>query len=137
LKDTSERNGVSIKINTRLIPQTFISGNKFEINSVLLNTIKNCIEALPNGGAIDLVTEIKSDKIFLTITDSGIGMSDEIKSKIFQPFFTTKGFELGRGLGMSSAFSIIKEHSGIIYIKDSELGKGTTIEIILPLKKKL
>jgi signal transduction histidine kinase len=92
---------------------------------------------LPNGGAIDLVTEIKSDKIFLTITDSGIGMSDEIKSKIFQPFFTTKGFELGRGLGMSSTFSIIKEHSGIIYIKDSELGKGTTIEIILPLKKKL
>jgi len=137
LKDTSERNGVSIKINTRLIPQTFISGNKFEINSVLLNTIKNCIEALPNGGVIDLVTEIKSDKIFLTITDSGIGMSDEIKSKIFQPFFTTKGFELGRGLGMSSAFSIIKEHSGIIYIKNSELGKGTTIEIILPLKKKL
>lgn len=59
-------------------------------------------------------------------------MTDDVKSRVFQPFFTTKGFEIGRGLGMSGAYSIIKEHNGDLKILRSAPGKGTTIEVLIP-----
>jgi CheY-like chemotaxis protein len=60
-------------------------------------------------------------------------MDEETRSRIFQPFFSTKGFESGRGMGMSGAYSIIKEHNGEIYVKETLPDKGTTIEISLPI----
>ena len=88
---------------------------------------------MPTGGEITIVTEKKSKQIVVTITDNGNGMSEETKLKIFQPFYSTKGFELGRGLGMSGVYGIIKEHEGNITIKESELNKGTTLEISFPI----
>jgi len=128
-------NGNIIEINSELGVIPLAYGIEGEINAVLLNIIRNSIDAMPNGGTIFIKTEQSSENIIITIRDTGIGMDSETQAKIFQPFFTTKGYDLGRGLGMSGAYSIIKEHGGKIYIKNSELGKGTTIEVLLPFVK--
>jgi CheY-like chemotaxis protein len=88
---------------------------------------------MPEGGDFVIKTGVKAEGVFATFTDSGIGMGEETKLKVFQPFYSTKGFKLGRGLGMSGVYSIIKKHKGDIVVKFSELGKGTTIEIVLPI----
>jgi len=67
------------------------------------------------------------------VEDTGIGMDEKTRDRIFQPYFTTKGLESGRGLGMSGVFSIVKEHGGVVYIKDTSPGKGTTLEVIFPV----
>lgn len=134
-KDDAEKNGLTIDIVTEFSEIPVISGSVGELRSAIYNIIKNCIEAMPKGGKIVIITGGNSEGIHVTITDTGIGMDEETRVRIFQPFYTTKGFELGRGLGMSGAYSIIKEHKGDIYIKNTELGKGTAIEIVLPLSK--
>jgi CheY-like chemotaxis protein len=64
-------------------------------------------------------------------------MNDQVKARIFQPFYSTKGYELGRGLGMSGVYSIIKEHDGEVYVKNTSQGVGTTIKIVLPVKNEI
>jgi signal transduction histidine kinase len=89
---------------------------------------------MPKGGNFKIKTGTKPEGIFATFTDTGIGMDKETQLKIFQPFFSTKGFKLGRGLGMSGVYSIIKKIGGEIFVKSSELNKGTTIEIVFPIQ---
>ncbi len=107
-------------------------GNDGELRSVIYNLIKNSIEAMPDGGKIYFETGTADAGVFIRITDTGIGMNEEVKSRVFQPFFTTKGFEIGRGLGMSGAYSIIREHKGDLKIIQSAPAQGTTIEVQLP-----
>jgi two-component system, cell cycle sensor histidine kinase and response regulator CckA len=135
-KTEPERKGSVIVIKTEYgdIPEVF--GNDAELRSVLYNIIKNSIEAMPKGGSLYIETGKNADSIYVTIKDTGIGMDDETKTRIFQPFYSTKGFDCGRGLGMSGAYSILKEHGGAISVKNTSLGNGTTIEIILPVINK-
>lgn len=132
-KDEAEKNGLAIVLVTDFVSIPDIMGHASELRIALYNVIKNSIEAMPKGGQISIATGKRVENVFMTITDTGMGMDENCKTRIFQPFYTTKGFELGRGLGMSGAYSIIKEHGGSIQIENSELGKGTTIEIILPI----
>ena len=90
---------------------------------------------MPEGGDITIKTGIKTEGISLTCIDTGIGMKQETKLKIFQPFYTTKGYKTGRGLGMSGVYSVIKEAGGSVKVKNTTVGKGTTIEIVLPANK--
>ena len=110
-----------------------ISGNDADLRTAFFNIIKNSVEAMPKGGNITIQSTKKEDKIFISISDNGIGMNDQIKARIFQPFYSTKGYELGRGLGMSGVYSIIKEHDGEVYVKNTSQGVGTTIEIALAI----
>lgn len=132
-KDKLEKDGlkISFKLDKGEIPQ--ISGNEGELKSTFYNILKNSIEAMPHGGNINIVTESKNQTIDVIIQDTGIGMSDETQLKIFQPFYTTKGFDVGRGLGMSGVYSIIKGIGGEIFVKSSEVGIGTTIELKIPI----
>ncbi len=132
-KDSMEKQGLRIKITTDFKEIPKIRCNRGELKSVIYNLIKNCIEAMPEGGDLIIKTGIKAERVFATFTDTGIGMDAEAKLKVFEPFFTTKGFQLGRGLGMSGAYSIIKKYGGDIGVKSSELDKGTTIEIAFPI----
>lgn len=134
-KDDAEKKGLSFTVTTKYTKIPDIFGNTAELRTALFNVLKNSIEAMPLGGIISIETGKKSKTVFITITDSGTGMDQETKTKIFQPFYSTKGFEIGRGLGMSSVYGTVKEHNGNIYIKNTALGEGTSIEILLPFSQ--
>ena len=114
---------------------------KVQINQVIYNLLINADQAMPNGGIIkiaeeNIIVEEGSDLplsegkyVKLTITDQGIGIPSQYLDKIFDPYFTTK--QKGSGLGLASAYSVIKNHSGHIKV-ESQLGVGTTFELYPP-----
>ncbi len=116
-----------------------------QFEQVLLNLFLNASEAMPDGGTLSVRTWNETlDKEFtephrvpagrfvhISIIDTGVGMDDETLRRIFEPFFTTKGMGRGTGLGLASAYGIIKNHGGIIKVS-SKLGAGTTFDIYLP-----
>ncbi|MEJ2661347.1 MAG: PAS domain S-box protein [Desulfobacteraceae bacterium] len=107
-----------------------VKGNPSELYEVLVNIIKNALEAMPDGGELAIVPTNRNEKIFLSITDSGIGITEENLQRIFQPFFTTKGLK-SSGLGLSSSYGIVQKHHGEMTVR-SIPGRGTTFTIILP-----
>ena len=132
-KDDMEKDGFKINVITNFEDIPKISCNYGELKLVIYNLIKNSVEAMPRGGELIIETNRKAKHVYVTFTDTGIGMDEETKSKIFQPFFSTKGFKLGRGLGMSGVFSTVRKYNGVVAVKSSELGKGTTIEMVFPI----
>jgi signal transduction histidine kinase len=111
-----------------------IHGNGNQLEQVLLNIIINAHDAMDDGGKLKIETGvIDDDKVRISIADNGPGIPEEVRAKIFEPFFTTKEAGKGTGLGLSVSYGIIKEHNGIIEVH-SEIGKGTTFLITLPLK---
>ncbi len=122
--------------------------DKGQIRQVIKNIVMNAKESMSEGGNLNIhannitITEkdnlpLKEGKhIKVSIEDSGKGIPEEIQSKIFDPYFTTKemGTEKGRGLGLSICYSIIKQHNGLITV-DSKVGVWTTVKIYLPTAK--
>ncbi len=117
-----------------------------QIEQVIVNIAMNATEAMPNGGNLTLETanvsfdpesvgrypELKpGDYVMLAISDTGPGMSEEIKAHVFEPFFSTKDVGQGTGLGLSTCYGIIKQSGGHISVY-SEPGRGTTFKIYLP-----
>jgi len=134
LKEVAEIAGKEIDIVkhfSKTLPPA--RGNPSELREVLINIIKNSIDAMPQGGTISINTSQENGHIVLSITDTGCGIPRSIKGKIFEPFFTTKGPKR-MGLGMSVSYGIIKRHQGDITVK-SEEGKGTCTTIQLPIAK--
>jgi len=122
----------NIKIRTgftRTLPLIRASPN--QTRQVLLNIIANAKDAMPKGGTLTLKTAVRENMVVISIRDTGIGISEEIKDKIFDAFFTTKQEVKGVGLGLSVCYGIIKDHGGDIKVK-SKAGKGTTFSIELP-----
>ncbi len=112
-----------------------------QIEQVILNLAVNARDAMPNGGVLTITTatiqaEDSADHISqvkLMISDTGCGMSPEVKAHIFEPFFTTK--QRGTGLGLSTVYGIICQSKGIVHVL-SEVGVGTTFEVFLPMVEK-
>ena len=107
--------------------------NKNRIQQVIVNLCNNAMDAMPKGGSITVRTKISGESIEIEISDTGEGMSEEVKKHLFEPFFTTKEVGKGTGLGLSLCHGIVTKSGGSIKI-DSEKGKGTTITVSLPLK---
>jgi PAS domain S-box-containing protein len=105
--------------------------NPSELREVIINIINNSIDAMPTGGKIGVSINAVEDDVIIAISDNGIGISDDIKDKIFDPFFSTKGVKRS-GLGMSLSYSIMARHDGEILV-DSCVGEGTTMHLKLPL----
>ena len=105
-----------------------------QIEQVLLAVIVNAADAMPHGGNLWLETRLCDDprRVAITIRDDGSGISPEVMPRIFEPFVTTKEHGHGTGLGLAVSRSIIERHSGQISVQ-SELGKGTTVTITLPV----
>lgn len=102
-----------------------------QLNQVFVNLISNAVDAMDDCGTLIISTRDLGDKVQLSFKDNGCGIPDEIKSKIFDPFYSTKDVGEGTGLGLSISHSIIEEHHGRIEVF-SELGAGTEFSITLP-----
>ena len=109
-----------------------IIGNQNNLQQVFLNIFLNAIQAMPDGGMLNVKSYIENDSIRINISDTGVGISQENKEKIFDPFFTTKKVGEGTGLGLSVSYGIIKQHHGEILV-ESNLGNGSTFAIKLPI----
>jgi len=120
-----------------------ILGDSTHLQTLFLNLITNALDAMPHGGVLTIKTRgippvFPSEGVSwleVSITDTGIGITQESKKRIFDPFFTTKGIGEGTGLGLAICEKIIKEHAGRIDLK-SEVGKGSTFFIHIPVLKK-
>jgi len=124
---------VNVKIVTRFEPKIpEIMASTHQMRQVILNLFKNAKEAMPRGGTLTVRTEKEDTKVLIRIQDTGTGIPEEIRNKIFEAFFTTKQKVKGVGLGLSVCYGIIKDHGGEIRV-DSKEGKGTTFTISLPI----
>lgn len=108
----------------------YIKGKSSEIYEVLVNLIKNALEAMPDGGDLNLRTHSQDETVFLKIADTGQGISPENLQRIFVPFFTTKGTR-SSGLGLSSCYGIVKKHHGEIQV-ESKPDQGTEFLLSFP-----
>jgi two-component system cell cycle sensor histidine kinase/response regulator CckA len=105
-------------------------GSASELREVFVNLIVNAVDAMPKGGKLAITCRRKDTRLKLTFSDNGMGMPDDVRQKIFEPFFSTKGAH-GTGLGLSVSYSIIERHAGLISVI-SEPGKGSSFMIDLP-----
>ena len=105
---------------------------KNQLKQVFINLLKNAIEAMPNGGIIEVKVELQREgKVSINVSDQGVGIPEDQIPKLGEPFYTTK--ETGTGLGLMTSFKIIENHDGEINISSKE-NMGTTVEVILPIK---
>jgi two-component system, cell cycle sensor histidine kinase and response regulator CckA len=135
-----------IDIEIRSSGTNSIRGDTSQLEVALMNLVVNAQDAMPGGGRILIETtniELGEDfcathppsqpgeYVMVSVSDTGSGMSEEIKKHLFEPFFTTKGTGRGTGLGLATVYGIAKQHSGYIWIA-SEVNQGTTVSIYLP-----
>lgn len=104
-----------------------------QIEQVLINLVTNAVQAMPEGGTLDVSLKETEDNLVITMRDSGEGIPEENIGRIFDPFFTTKPEGEGTGLGLSVSYGIISRHRGLIEV-ESEVGIGTTFIISLPVR---
>ena len=137
--------GENIKLETYLDKNVNkIKADPIQIEQVIMNIIVNAKDAMPNGGVIKIKTGNETcieydcsnnidpgEYIYISISDTGCGMDENVKSHIFEPFFSTKTDQKGTGLGLSTAFGIIKQNKGYISV-ESQKDKGSTFKIYLP-----
>ena len=100
------------------------------LQRALTNLVTNAIQAMPNGGSLKINGKIKDNKIVVTVSDTGVGIPDEVKSKLFTPMMTTKA--KGQGFGLAVSKRLIEALKGTISF-ESQVGKGTKFIIELPM----
>ena len=123
-----------------------VKADSGQIEQVIVNVVMNAADAMPNGGKLTLETahatldqeyvrrfpELKAGEfVMLAISDTGVGMSDAVKARVFEPFFSTKDVGQGTGLGLATCYGILKQSGGHISVY-SEPGRGSTFKIYLP-----
>lgn len=130
-QSTRQGSFCNLSIVTEFCESCIINCRKNEIFEVIINLLKNSVEAMPQGGSLFVKTCVERDKALLEIRDTGNGIKKEDLSKVFLPFWTTKGF-LGSGLGLASSYGIVQRHDGAINIR-SDYGIGTVVSVVFPL----
>jgi PAS domain S-box-containing protein len=108
-----------------------VRGIAGELREALLNLVQNALDAMQTGGTLGIHTAINDSQVQLEVSDSGVGMTAEVRERAFEPFFTTKG-QMGTGLGLAEVYGIVKRHRGHVEI-ESQQGVGTIVRIRLPL----
>lgn len=119
-----------VTVQLRAEPELLVRGDPTELREVLTNIIKNALEGIREEGRITVAARRQRGQVHLAVEDDGAGIPSDVLSKVFEPFYTTKG-ERGTGLGLSLSRQIVEQHGGTINI-DSVVGTGTRAEIRLP-----
>jgi PAS domain S-box-containing protein len=125
----SDLRGAPILVRQQLGSVPAIKARSAELREALINLVLNAVDAMPQGGSITLETRHEGGWVLLSVSDTGMGIPEDVRRRIFEPFFTTK--ETGTGLGLSIVSGIISSYGGTIDV-DSECGRGTTFTIRLP-----
>jgi signal transduction histidine kinase len=127
-----EAQEIGVLIASELDPNLgIIYGDEDQLKQVLLNLILNAFTATDAGGRVEIITQSEYDKVIIQIKDTGRGIPEEIRNKIFDLYFTTK--KDGGGVGLAVCQNIIKAHDGKIEFASTK-GEGTTFTILLPIK---
>lgn len=123
----------NISVNTLLEPELpMIMGDESQLKQVIINLFTNAFDASGDGGVIQIITRIGGDGgVELLVEDSGCGIPEHQRDKLFEPFFTTKPVGQGVGIGLSTCYSIVKNHQGEITVA-SEEGQGASFQVSLP-----
>jgi signal transduction histidine kinase len=113
-----------------------LNADRSQLMQALTNLVVNAVQAMPDGGTLTITTELDAGTSMLVIRveDTGHGIDEEIREKIFHPFFTTKDISEGAGLGLSVVHGVVTSHGGRIDLR-SEIGKGSCFEIRLPVNR--
>ncbi len=120
----------TIKKELGILPKTYC--NLGQLNQVFMNLLLNAVQAIEKKGEINIKTWYEADKIYVSISDNGVGIPEDKINRIFEPFFTTKPVGQGTGLGLSIAYDIIRKHRGNIDVR-SKVGEGTTFTVKIPV----
>jgi signal transduction histidine kinase len=129
VKADCEKKGIRITVDIDR-SAFLVASDKERLEQVFLNLVKNSMEAMDEGGDILIRASTHNDRVEITVTDDGCGISEEDREKIFAPFFTTKKDGTGLGLGISKR--IVEDHAGSSLTVKSQEGGGTTVTITLP-----
>ncbi len=143
--------GADIEINSLLAEDLWpTETDRAQVEAALINLCVNARDAMPDGGQLLIETKnvtldadyvahnpdaTAGDYVMLSVTDTGSGMTDEVKRKAFEPFFTTKGVGKGTGLGLSMIYGFVKQSNGHVAIY-SEVGRGTVVKLYLPRSRR-
>jgi PAS domain S-box-containing protein len=122
--------GGVIKLDQRLAPEVMVRGIAGELREALLNLVQNALDAMAGGGTLRIVTLVTASEASVAVSDTGTGMSAEVRERAFEPFFTTKGVN-GTGLGLAEVYGIARRHRGRAEI-ESAPGEGTTVRLMFP-----
>ncbi|MDY0390125.1 PAS domain-containing sensor histidine kinase [Desulfobulbus oligotrophicus] len=121
-----------VTVNTTLSNRTiFIEGDESQLKQVIINLLTNAFDAIEGEGVVQITTRAGDVGSELVIEDSGCGIPEELKEKLFEPFFTTKAVGKGIGIGLSTCYTIVKQHGGRIFVTSVE-GTGSTFTITFP-----
>ncbi len=132
IQPEADRKGINVEVSIGDdLPRVLM--DKRHIKQALLNLIQNAMAAMPEGGNLGIAVAATNDELTISVSDTGTGIPEDMLTKIFEPYFTTK--KSGTGLGLTITFKIIKEHSGDISLESKE-GKGSTFTIHLPVPQK-
>jgi iron only hydrogenase large subunit-like protein/nitrogen-specific signal transduction histidine kinase len=139
---------IDMSLQSVIIPEKIVIKKEIELANpistldseqmiqVLTNLIKNAIEAMPGGGSLTIKSTDSVDEIHFKIADTGMGIKEEYLAKVFEPFFTTKGIGKGTGLGLATAYGVVKMHKGSIKVSSNtnaaKGSTGTTFKIAIP-----
>lgn len=130
----AQSRGISYELKLSLGKIDAVMGDASALREIVLNLINNALDAMPHGGQLSIQTTLKDEHVLFFISDTGVGIPEENRDQIFEPFFSTKG-EKGNGLGLSITADVIAKHKGKIYV-DSIPNKGSIFMVELPAVKK-
>lgn len=130
-QDQAQLKGISIETRLDLGQIATVTGEAAALREVLMNLLLNAVDALPQGGRIIVKTWTSDGWVHCSVADTGVGMSEEVRQRALEPFFTTKGPK-STGLGLSTNYGTLQRHGGELVVQSTE-GQGTTVTIRLPV----
>ena len=134
LLDYQLRRG-KVEVKLELDPaEPIVLADHFQMEQLFLNLMLNALQAMPEGGGLTLRTRVRGALVIVEVSDTGTGIPEEIRDRIFEPFFSTREVGEGTGLGLAVSYSIVTAHRGGIEV-DSTPGEGSTFRVRLPLRE--
>ena len=131
-KNQALGDGIEIHVETDIAEMPVLRGDAAAIREMLGNLIFNAVDAMPEGGTISVRAHVQAGEAVVEIHDTGVGMSEDVRQRCLEPFFSTKG-QHGTGLGLSLVHATIERHSGSLRV-ESEPGRGSTFIVRLPIQ---